>query len=227
MFRSPDHKKRAKTAQLTVRLDEQLKKRAELRLDVMGITATDAVEQLYRYIAEHGRMPLATRVVTTDDPFSAVYTPGETVRFTPKQMYGNDPADNVLRLPHGAAFAASASASQSASSENSPSHDDATGIIRRFLTFLAARGVSCSDIPVFTAEVHQHERREGIRRAIVLVMSQKGMSHAQFFLHNETPAELPQFAASLPGELTAEFGFTSDEAEKVLNSIRPARELPR
>ncbi|SWQ41688.1 Uncharacterised protein [Klebsiella pneumoniae] len=35
-----ERKKRAKNAQLTVRLDEQLKKRAELRLEAMGMTAT-------------------------------------------------------------------------------------------------------------------------------------------------------------------------------------------
>ena len=51
-----ERKKRAKNAQLTVRLDEQLKKRAELRLEAMGMTATEAVEQLYRYIADHGRI---------------------------------------------------------------------------------------------------------------------------------------------------------------------------
>lgn len=225
MFRSSDRAKRSKTAQLTVRLDEQLKKRTELRLDVMGITATDAVEQLYRYIAEHGRMPLATRVVTMDDPFSAVSSAGEVVRFRPEQMHGDAPADNVLRIQKGTAFAASSLLS--AGNKDSTEDGDVTGFIRRFLTFLAARGVSCSDTPIFTAEVRQHERREGIRRAIVQVMSQKGMSHAQFFLHNETPAELPLFAASLPGELTSEFGLTSGEAEKVLNSIRPARELRR
>ena len=48
-----ERKKRAKNAQLTVRLDEQLKKRAELRLEAMGMTATEAVEQLYRFIADH------------------------------------------------------------------------------------------------------------------------------------------------------------------------------
>ncbi|MDV5550496.1 type II toxin-antitoxin system RelB/DinJ family antitoxin [Klebsiella pneumoniae] len=53
-----ERKKRAKNAQLTVRLDEQLKKRAELRLEAMGMTATEAVEQLYRFIADHGRMPV-------------------------------------------------------------------------------------------------------------------------------------------------------------------------
>lgn len=61
-----ERKKRAKNAQLTVRLDEQLKKRAELRLEAMGMTATEAVEQLYRFIADHGRMPVTERIVTFD-----------------------------------------------------------------------------------------------------------------------------------------------------------------
>ncbi len=49
-----------------MRLDEQLKKRAELRLEAMGMTATEAVEQLYRFIADHGRMPVTERIVTFD-----------------------------------------------------------------------------------------------------------------------------------------------------------------
>ncbi|MGQ8729725.1 type II toxin-antitoxin system RelB/DinJ family antitoxin [Enterobacter hormaechei] len=61
-----ERKKRAKNAQLTVRLDEQLKKRAELRLEAMDMTATEAVEQLYRFIADHGRMPVTERIVTFD-----------------------------------------------------------------------------------------------------------------------------------------------------------------
>jgi hypothetical protein len=55
--------KAGQNAQLTVRLDEQLKKRAELRLEAMGMTATEAVEQLYRFIADHGRMPVTERIV--------------------------------------------------------------------------------------------------------------------------------------------------------------------
>lgn len=39
-------RRRTKNAQLTVRLDVHLKKRAELRLEAMGMTATEAVEQL-------------------------------------------------------------------------------------------------------------------------------------------------------------------------------------
>ncbi|MFL3403232.1 RelB antitoxin, partial [Escherichia coli] len=42
------------------------KKRAELRLEAMGMTATEAVEQLYRFIADHGRMPVTERIVTFD-----------------------------------------------------------------------------------------------------------------------------------------------------------------
>lgn len=46
MFRPSDQTKLAKSTLLTVHLDEQLKKRAELNLNVMGMTVTDAVEQL-------------------------------------------------------------------------------------------------------------------------------------------------------------------------------------
>ncbi|MEY8773177.1 type II toxin-antitoxin system RelB/DinJ family antitoxin [Erwinia sp. ACCC 02193] len=214
-----DRKKRAKSAQLTVRLDEQLKKRAELRMEAMGMTATDAVEQLYRYIAEHGRMPLATRVVTTDDPF---FRQGEITSFSLRNLNSEDPEDNVLRVPHGAHFAATASAS-SAGHKDSQADSDATGFARRFVAFLAARGISCSDSSRFTAEVCQYKSVEGIRRTVMRVMTQRGMSHAKFVFHNETLAELPRLAESLPRELMTDFGFTADEAAVVLNQIQPAR----
>ncbi|MBT8500560.1 hypothetical protein DH20_14465 [Pantoea agglomerans] len=214
-----DRKKRAKSAQLTVRLDEQLKKRAELRMEAMGLTATDAVEQLYRYIAEHGRMPLATRVVTTDDPF---FRQGEVTSFSLRNLNSEDPEDNVLRVPHGAHLAATASVS-SAGHKDSQADSDATGFARRFVAFLAARGISCSDSSRFTAEVCQYKSVEGIRRTVMRVMTQRGMSHAKFVFHNETLAELPRLTESLPRELITEFGFTTDEAAVVLNQIQPAR----
>ncbi|WP_459515097.1 type II toxin-antitoxin system RelB/DinJ family antitoxin [Erwinia amylovora] len=221
-----DRKKRAKSAQLTVRLDEQLKKRAELRMEAMGLTATDAVEQLYRYIAEHGRMPLATRVVTTDDPFAVDLTQGEVTSFSLRKLHSDDPDDNVLRLPHGESFAGAlsgmASASSDASKDSQPD-SDATGFVSRFLGFLAARGISCSNSPRFMTEVCQCKPSEGTRRDVMRIMTQKGMSHAQFVFHNETVAELPRLAESLPRELITEFGFTAEEAGVVLNQIRPAR----
>ncbi|EDK4823713.1 TPA: type II toxin-antitoxin system RelB/DinJ family antitoxin [Escherichia coli] len=52
---------------LNVRIDEDLKKKAEAVLTEQGMTATDAVTALYRFIAEHGRMPVQSRIVTMDD----------------------------------------------------------------------------------------------------------------------------------------------------------------
>ncbi|WP_227641600.1 type II toxin-antitoxin system RelB/DinJ family antitoxin [Klebsiella pneumoniae] len=57
-------RRRTKSAQLTVRLDEALKHQAEINLEKLGLTATDAVTRLYRFIAEHGRMPVEERIVT-------------------------------------------------------------------------------------------------------------------------------------------------------------------
>ncbi|HFQ7030048.1 TPA: type II toxin-antitoxin system RelB/DinJ family antitoxin [Yersinia enterocolitica] len=56
-----------KRVMLTVRIDDRLKKQAEANLAQLGLTATDAVTQLYRFIAEHGRMPVTERIVTFDD----------------------------------------------------------------------------------------------------------------------------------------------------------------
>ncbi|HHU3482425.1 TPA: type II toxin-antitoxin system RelB/DinJ family antitoxin [Escherichia coli] len=52
---------------LNVRIDEDLKKKAEAVLTEQGMTATDAVTALYRFIAEHRRMPVQSRIVTMDD----------------------------------------------------------------------------------------------------------------------------------------------------------------
>lgn len=56
-----------KRTMLNVRIDEDLKKKAEAVLTEQGMTATDAVTALYRFIAEHGRMPVQSRIVTMDD----------------------------------------------------------------------------------------------------------------------------------------------------------------
>nr|WP_261643296.1 type II toxin-antitoxin system RelB/DinJ family antitoxin [Erwinia mallotivora] len=52
---------------VTVRIDEPLKKKADSGLANLNMTATDAVTQLYRFIAEHGRMPVTERIVTFDN----------------------------------------------------------------------------------------------------------------------------------------------------------------
>lgn len=56
-----------KRTMLNVRIDEDLKKKAEAVLTEQGMTATDAVTALYRFIAEHGRMPVQSRIFTMDD----------------------------------------------------------------------------------------------------------------------------------------------------------------
>ncbi|HII0488155.1 TPA: type II toxin-antitoxin system RelB/DinJ family antitoxin [Klebsiella pneumoniae] len=56
-----------KRTMLNVRIDEDLKKKAEAVLTEQGMTATDAVTALYRFIAEHRRMPVQSRIVTMDD----------------------------------------------------------------------------------------------------------------------------------------------------------------
>lgn len=79
---------RNKRVMLTVRLDAELKKNAERHLNALGLTATDAVEKLYMFISEHGRMPLTSRVVTFDltDP---------AIAFNPVQGIA-DEADRFL-----------------------------------------------------------------------------------------------------------------------------------
>ncbi|EDW8515774.1 type II toxin-antitoxin system RelB/DinJ family antitoxin [Salmonella enterica] len=56
-----------KKSMINVRIDEDLKKKAEAVLTEQGMTTTDAVTALYRFIAEHGRMPVQSRVVMMDD----------------------------------------------------------------------------------------------------------------------------------------------------------------
>ncbi|HBR4215952.1 TPA: type II toxin-antitoxin system RelB/DinJ family antitoxin, partial [Klebsiella pneumoniae] len=124
-------RRRTKSAQLTVRLDEQLKKRAELRLESMGMTATEAVEQLYRFIAEHGRMPLQIRVVTEDAPQPAI--PDRRHHF----LSGTGSVQTILDNTNVRVFYDSG--------ETPASGEIRAEVVQRFLTFLAERGVSCSD----------------------------------------------------------------------------------
>lgn len=53
---------------LTIRLNDELKQRAEAKLNPLGLTPTDAVTQLYRFIAEHGRMPVTERPNPFNEP---------------------------------------------------------------------------------------------------------------------------------------------------------------
>ncbi|MEN4610346.1 type II toxin-antitoxin system RelB/DinJ family antitoxin [Pantoea agglomerans] len=227
MTRLFDRSKRAKTAQLTVRLDEQLKKRAELNLDVMGMTATDAVEQLYRYIAEHGRMPLATRVVTTDVPFTMGFAGNEGMSRKLFELRTGHPEDNLLQVSPDAILSEMNDARRAGirdSIMNVPGEESARTFARYFLNLMAVNGVSCSSPNLFEDALTQRAQEEAKCAAAVTVMQNGNNLGVAFVLHNETLSELPRFAESLPGELIAEFGFTADEAQAVLNQIRPARD---
>ncbi|MDW7570905.1 type II toxin-antitoxin system RelB/DinJ family antitoxin [Klebsiella pneumoniae] len=289
-----ERKKRAKNAQLTVRLDEQLKKRAELRLEAMGMTATEAVEQLYRFIADHGRMPVTERIVTFDiqsqrgraialNPADAVTE--NTRRFLQSlgavevvccdpaafeqavleyfSLYVADQAACLLAGVLNVTFMVNAasrvkddwhdrllsllqrdfdfSEEQSVTFINSivdSEHVDpaivsrnntawrsgkSTGsgaaVLQRFLTFLAERGVSCSDPQRLTESAG---RAWGVRENMIGNMPpdmQQAINDGVIF---EASADTPDFSP----ELAAAFGFTQAQAEAVLNPALAARDLP-
>ena len=289
-----ERKKRAKNAQLTVRLDEQLKKRAELRLEAMGMTATEAVEQLYRFIADHGRMPVTERIVTFDiqsqrgraialNPADAVTE--NTRRFLQSlgavevvccdpaafeqavleyfSLYVADQAACLLAGVLNVTFMVNAasrvkddwhdrllsllqrdfdfSEEQSVTFINSivdSEHVDpaivsrnntawrsgkSTGsgaaVLQRFLTFLAERGVSCSDPQRLTESAG---RAWGVRENMIGNMPpdmQQAINDGVIF---EASADTPDFSP----ELAAAFGFTQAQAEAVLKPALTARDLP-
>ncbi|HCJ3017342.1 TPA: type II toxin-antitoxin system RelB/DinJ family antitoxin [Klebsiella pneumoniae] len=288
-----ERKKRAKNAQLTVRLDEQLKKRAELRLEAMGMTATEAVEQLYRFIADHGRMPVTERIVTFDiqsqrgraialNPADAVTE--NTRRFLQSlgavevvccdpaafeqavleyfSLYVADQAACLLAGVLNVTFMVNAasrvkddwhdrllsllqrdfdfSEEQSVTFINSivdSEHVDpaivsrnntawrsgkSTGsgaaVLQRFLTFLAERGVSCSDPQRLTESAG---RAWGVRENMIGNMPpdmQQAINDGVIF---EASADTPDFSP----ELAAAFGFTQAQAEAVLKPALAARDL--
>ncbi|HHP1405387.1 TPA: type II toxin-antitoxin system RelB/DinJ family antitoxin [Klebsiella pneumoniae] len=289
-----ERKKRAKNAQLTVRLDEQLKKRVELRLEAMGMTATEAVEQLYRFIADHGRMPVTERIVTFDiqsqrgraialNPADAVTE--NTRRFLQSlgavevvccdpaafeqavleyfSLYVADQAACLLAGVLNVTFMVNAasrvkddwhdrllsllqrdfdfSEEQSVTFINSivdSEHVDpaivsrnntawrsgkSTGsgaaVLQRFLTFLAERGVSCSDPQRLTESAG---RAWGVRENMIGNMPpdmQQAINDGVIF---EASADTPDFSP----ELAAAFGFTQAQAEAVLKPALAARDLP-
>lgn len=297
-----ERKKRAKSAQLTVRLDEQLKKRAELRLEAMGMTATEVVEQLYRFIAEHGRMPLQIRIVTEDAPPRSpderqhavsgagdvqalldnantrvfYYASGENhasgeIRAAVLQRFlvflaergvscsdpqkltgnagfswsgreytiGNMPPVMQQAINDGVIFVASADtpdfspelagafgftqAQAEAVLKPALTARDIPDFMQRFLAFLADRSISCSNPRLFTEKVTEHASHEGLHRIIAMLMPRMKNEGVSFVFHNEFPEELPRQAASLPGELADNFGFTGWQATRILHQIQPAR----
>lgn len=277
-----------------MRLDEQLKKRAELRLEAMGMTATEAVEQLYRFIADHGRMPVTERIVTFDiqsqrgraialNPADAVTE--NTRRFLQSlgavevvccdpaafeqavleyfSLYVADQAACLLAGVLNVTFMVNAasrvkddwhdrllsllqrdfdfSEEQSVTFINSivdSEHVDpaivsrnntawrsgkSTGsgaaVLQRFLTFLAERGVSCSDPQRLTESAG---RAWGVRENMIGNMPpdmQQAINDGVIF---EASADTPDFSP----ELAAAFGFTQAQAEAVLKPALAARDLP-
>ncbi|WP_277886859.1 type II toxin-antitoxin system RelB/DinJ family antitoxin [Escherichia coli] len=199
-----ERKKRAKSAQLTVRLDEQLKKRAELRLEAMGMTATEAVEQLYRFIAEHGRMPLQIRIVTED---ALPVSPDKRQHAVSGAAAEQALLDNTnFRVFY-------------ASGETPASGEIRAEVVQRFLTFLAERGVSCSD-PQRLTECAGHvwggcEEMIGNMPPVM----QQAINDGVIF---EASADTPDFSP----ELAAAFGFTQAQAEAMLKPALAARDLP-
>lgn len=84
-----------KRTMLNVRIDEDLKKKAETVLTEQGMTATDAVTALYRFIAEHGRMPVQSRVVTMDDAIEMlVFAKSDTSQL--ERVYAKKNASTLL-----------------------------------------------------------------------------------------------------------------------------------
>ncbi|HFD7037851.1 type II toxin-antitoxin system RelB/DinJ family antitoxin [Klebsiella pneumoniae] len=199
-----ERKKRAKSAQLTVRLDEQLKKRAELRLEAMGMTATEAVEQLYRFIAEHGRMPLQIRIVTED---ALPVSPDKRQHAVSGAAAEQALLDNTnFRVFY-------------ASGETPASGEIRAEVVQRFLTFLAERGVSCSD-PQRLTECAGYvwggcEEMIGNMPPVM----QQAINDGVIF---EASADTPDFSP----ELAAAFGFTQAQAEAMLKPALAARDLP-
>ncbi|EDB6678034.1 hypothetical protein AIB98_10840 [Salmonella enterica subsp. enterica serovar Tennessee] len=199
-----ERKKRAKSAQLTVRLDEQLKKRAELRLEAMGMTATEAVEQLYRFIAEHGRMPLQIRIVTED---ALPVSPNERQHAVSGAGAEQALLDNTnVRVFY-------------ASGLNHAPGEIGVAVLQRFLTFLAERGISCSDPQRLTESAGRvWSGREDMIGNMPPAM-QQAINDGVIF---EASADTPDFSP----ELAAAFGFTQAQAEAVLKPALAARDLP-
>lgn len=54
-------------ATLNVRLDDNLKKEAYAVLEKLDITPTEAVRLLFQYVAENGRMPVKTAIISDSE----------------------------------------------------------------------------------------------------------------------------------------------------------------
>ncbi|WP_241576736.1 type II toxin-antitoxin system RelB/DinJ family antitoxin [Rosenbergiella collisarenosi] len=62
----PTRRGAKKSTMISVRIDETLKKNVEAVLEDLGMTPTEAVTALYRFLAEHKRMPIQSKIITMD-----------------------------------------------------------------------------------------------------------------------------------------------------------------
>lgn len=197
---------------LNIRIAEELKKRAEAILASQNISATDAVTSLYRFIVEHGRLPVQQRIITTEEPVEFVLSdtsqpesvcqPGEIRTLLNNTNVTIQFADGGRRR----AFLA----------------EDGVQFAYRFLAFMSGQGIGCSEPQRFVGLVSAHEGdslAESLQAQIVALLQNLHSHDLTFSVSGDTNWALPPH--SLISELKAEFGFSDEQAQTVLAQIRP------
>ncbi len=199
-------------AMLNIRIAEELKKRAEAILASQNISATDAVTSLYRFIVEHGRLPVQQRIITTEEPvefvlsdtaqLESVYQPGEIRTLLNNTNVTLHFADGGRRR----AFLA----------------EDGVQFAYRFLAFMSGQGIACSEPQRFVGLISGHEGdspAESLQAQIVALLQNLHSHDLKFSVSGDTNWALPPH--SLISELKAEFGFSGEQAQTVLAQVRP------
>ncbi|MBT8500567.1 hypothetical protein DH20_14505 [Pantoea agglomerans] len=197
---------------LNIRIAEELKKRAEAILASQNISATDAVTSLYRFIVEHGRLPVQQRIITTEEPvvfamsdisqLESVYQPGEIRTLLNNTNVTIQFADGGRRR----AFLA----------------EDGVQFAYRFLAFMSGQGIGCSEPQRFVGLISDHDGRspaESLQAQIVALLQNLHGHDLTFSVSGDTNWALPPH--SLISELKAEFGFSDEQAQAVLAQVRP------
>ena len=197
---------------LNIRIAEELKKRAEAILASQNISATDAVTSLYRFIVEHGRLPVQQRIVTAEEPvefvladasqLASAYQPGEIRTLLNNTNVTIEFADGGRRR----AFLA----------------EDGVQFAYRFLAFMSGQGIGCSEPQRFVGLVSGQEGEspaQSLQAQIVALLTDLRDHGLTFSKSGDTNWALPPH--SLISELKAEFGFSDEQAQIVLAQIRP------
>lgn len=198
---------------LNIRIAEELKKRAEAILASQNISATDAVTSLYRFIVEHGRLPVQQRIITSEEPVEFVVSdtlqpdaasiPGEGRTLLNNTNVTIQFADGGRRR----AFLA----------------EDGVQFAYRFLAFMSGQGIGCSEPQRFVGLISDHDGKspaESLQAQIVALLGNLSGHDLTFSVSGDTNWALPPH--SLISELKAEFGFSDEQAQAVLAHIRPA-----